>query len=311
MQSHKPSWASLIALAVVAAVLGFLMLSGQTTSASPLKQFPTDTPAPATNTPVPPATNTPIPPATNTPIPPATNTPVPPATNTPVAPPTNTPVVPATNTPVPGATNTPRPPTTPRKGGGGGGAPPGPSATPVVNGCVKSVGRDGVSLSTEPGFYKPHVQIAPRGAILQVLQGPERADAIWWWRLRTETGVEGWGNQDDITPDPGPCNFGAPTSVEQLPPVTAYGQLPPVSAYSQLPPVSAYEPLPPVSAAQPPAATPAAQELPNTGNGMEWVFLAVLLAAVLIVAATWRRRLQTQTTHGARPPEDDEEKRKP
>ncbi len=294
MQSHKPSWASLIALAVLAAVLGFLMLSGQTTSASPLKQFPTNTPAPPTNTPVPPATNTPVPP---------TNTPVVPPTSTPVIPPTNTPVVPPTNTPV-------RPQGTPKKGGGGG-APPGPSGTPVVNGCVKSVGRDGVSLSTEPGFYKPHVQIAPRGAILQVLQGPERADTIWWWRLRTATGVEGWGNQDNITPDPGPCNFGAPTSFEQLPPVYAYEQLPPVSAYESLPPVSAYEPLPPVSAAQPPAATPAAQELPNTGNGMEWVFLAVLLAAVLIVAATWRRRLQTQTTHGARPPEDDEEKRKP
>jgi hypothetical protein len=81
----------------------------------------TETPAPATNTPVPPtatetevpATNTPVPPS-NTPVPPtSTKTPVPAtATNTPV-PPTNTPVPPtSTKTPVPAtATNTPVPPT--------------------------------------------------------------------------------------------------------------------------------------------------------------------------------------------------------
>jgi hypothetical protein len=70
---------------------------------------------------------------------------------------------------------------------------------------VKSVGKDGVSLSTEPGFYKPHVQIAPVGDILLVVQGPVRADNIQWWLLRTASGIEGWGNQDNITPDPGPC----------------------------------------------------------------------------------------------------------
>ena len=100
---------------------------------------------------------------------------------------------------------TPIPKTGGDSGSGRGGAPAGPSGTPVGNGCVKSVGKDGVSLSTEPGFYKPHVQIAPVGDILLVVQGPVRADNVQWWLLRTAQGLEGWGNQDNITPDPGPC----------------------------------------------------------------------------------------------------------
>lgn len=267
MQSRKYAWFLLMIVAVALAVLGLLTMSWPT-SASPLLQIPTDTPSA---------------PPTNTPLPPPTNTPVPPPTNTPVAPPTNTPVVPPTNTPVVPSTNTPAPPGAPKKGRGGG-APPGPSGTPTVNGCVKSVGKDGVSLSTDPGFFQPHVQIAPRGDILFVVQGPVRADSIWWWRLRTNTGVEGWGNQDNITPDPGPCNFGATVPPGATPGVVVQ-----------------------------PGPTPGASALPTTGSGMEWVFLAMLLAAVLITAATWRRRLQMQTTNSARLPEDDddEEKRRP
>ncbi len=268
MQSRKSAWFSLMIVAVALAVLGLLTMSWPT-SASPLLQIPTDTPSA---------------PPTNTPVPPPTNTPVPPPTNTPVVPPTNTPVVPPTNTPVVPSTNTPAPPGAPKKGRGGG-APPGPSGTPTVNGCVQSVGKDGVSLSTDPGFFQPHVQIALRGDILFVVQGPVRADSIWWWRLRTNTGVEGWGNQDDITPDPGPCNFGA-----TVPPGATLGA--------------------PVQ----PGPTPGAAALPTTGSGMEWVFLALLLAAVLITADTWRRRLQMQTPSSARPPEDDddeEQKRRP
>ena len=165
-----------------------LSLNSQRASASSLAQPPT-----LTNTPtnVPTLTNTPIPP-TLTP----TTTPVPSATlagSTPT--PSTPPSTPSTRTLTP----------VPKKGGGGGGAPAGPSGTPVVNGCVKSIGKDGVSLSTDPGFYKSHVQIAPVGDILLVVQGPVRADNIQWWLLRTANGVEGWGNQDNVTLDPGPC----------------------------------------------------------------------------------------------------------
>lgn len=119
----------IVVLLGVAAVLGYVVLSGDSTvedsadtiadatvpptatpvtdtgigdvatlPAPPLVLFPTDTPAPATDTPEP--TATPVPP-TATPVPP-TATPVPP-TNTPVPvviPPTATPV-PPTNTPAP------------------------------------------------------------------------------------------------------------------------------------------------------------------------------------------------------------------
>lgn len=274
MHSNKSLVRLSIVLALIVTVIGLLALDRQPTSASPLRQIiPTNTPAPPpTSTPVPPPTSTPAPPPTSTPIPPPTSTPgAPPPTSTPGAPPpTSTPGGLPTNTPATGV------PPAPRRGGGGG-APAGPSSTPTVNGCVLSVGKDGVSLSTEAGFYKAHVQTAPRGDILRVLQGPERVDTIWWWRLRTATGVEGWGNQDNITPDPGPCSFGVTT--------TATGQTAP--------------------AAQ--AGTPAGA-LPKAGSdGLEWVFLAGVLGAVLIVAATWRRILQAQPAGNVRLPDDEDD----
>lgn len=171
---------TLMGMMVILIALLPLFLNSQRASASPLAQ-----PPPPTDTPMPVPTDTPIPPTL-----------VPTTAPAPSATPQSTP-------------STPTPAPIPKTGGGGGdgrgGAPAGPSGTPVGNGCVKSVGKDGVSLSTEPGFYKPHVQIAPVGDILFVVQGPVRADNIQWWLLRTAHGIEGWGNQDNITPDPGPC----------------------------------------------------------------------------------------------------------
>jgi hypothetical protein len=192
-------WLGMLVFVITMLLLG---LSSQQANASPVAQ-----PPPPTNTP----TEAPTP--TETPIPP---------TIPPTEAPTETPIV--TVPPGPSATPqttplTPTPKSTPKKSGGGkgGGAPPGPSGTPVNKGCVRSVGKDGVSLSTEPGFYQPHVQIAPVGDILYVVQGPVRTDNIQWWLLRTATGVEGWGNQDNITPDPGPCVAGSMQSDKSLP----------------------------------------------------------------------------------------------
>ncbi len=249
------------------------------------------------------------PPPTPTSEPPATPTSEPPATPTtePAATPTTEPA--ATPTSEPGATPTPRGPAPTRKPGGGGGAPPGPSGTPVVNGCVKSVGRDGISLGSEPGFYKPHVQIIPRGRLAQVLAGPERADTIWWWRLRTDAGVEGWGNQDEMTPDPGPCAFGAAGSVGASAPPYPVTILP---SSGQNPVVEQV----PVQSAPPAQVTPqvtATQQetLPQTGDGLEWWFLAGLLAATVIVVGYVRRRLQTQPAASSHSlPEDETDIRK-
>jgi hypothetical protein len=252
-------------------VLAALPLNTGGATAAPLRQIPPTN----TNTPVVQPTNTFTPPPanTNTPIPPAnTNTPVPPG---------------STNTPVPPAnTSTPRPPQTPRPGGGGG-APPGPSGTPVVNGCVRSIGRNGISLGSEPGFYKPHVQIVPRDQLALVLAGPERVDTIWWWQLQAESGAVGWGNQDEMTPDPGPCG-GSVSSGQGSPPY-------PVTV---LPAFAGEQPA--VAATVPPQqpvaqATAASQEsLPQTGSSLDLWWLAALLAVTVVVVGFARRRLHTQ-----------------
>ncbi len=266
---------SILGAIVFLVVVAALSLNNEGVTAAPLLQIPpTDTPAPPTL----PPTSTPLSP-TDTPIP--TDTPQP--SSTPSGP---TPQV-GTPTPAPPA-HTPRP-------GGGGGAPPGPSGTPVINGCVKSVGKDGISLSTEPGFYQPHVQIIPRGHLAQVLAGPERADTIWWWLLRAETGAEGWGNQDNMTPDPGPCAFGGSVvSGAQTPsyPVTIL----PASSFAQTPTA-------PQPAIQP---TPAQQgTLPQTGDSLGWWFPAGLLAITMIVVGFARRRLQTQPAARSKSHEDE------
>ncbi len=261
-----------VVLVIVLAGLPFNTMKGVT--AAPALQIitPTDT-----SVPIP--TDTPLPPT----LPPvATDTPVP-STGTSIAP-----------TP-PAGTSAPIPPAQKPHGGGGGGAPPGPSGTPTVNGCVKSIGKDGISLGAEPGFYQPHVQIVPRDHLAQVLAGPVRADNIWWWQLRAETGAVGWGNQDTMTPDPGPCAFGSSVLVgSQTPPYPV--TIMPAFVLAQTPMVE-QAPLPAAPLVQPtPLATPAQQgALPQTGAGQEWWFLAGLLALTVLVVGFVRRRLQTQS----------------
>lgn len=265
---------SLLSVVALVVVLAALPRNLEGATAAPLWQIVTPTPAPPTDTPAPP-TNTPVN-STNTPFP--TDTPQP--TDTPGGP------TPGVDTPTPiQQALTPRP-------GGGGGVPPGPSGTPVVNGCVKSIGRNGISLSAEPGFYQPHVQIIPRDQLALVLAGPARVDNIWWWRLRAESGAEGWGNQDEMTPDAGPCGGSGAQGLTTPPyPVTI---LPAFSV--DLTPVGGQAPVQVVPLEQPVAqATPSPQAaLPQTGGSLELWFLAGLLAVTVVVVGFVRRRLHTQ-----------------
>ena len=159
----------------------------------------------------------------------------------------------------------------------------------MVNGCAQSVGKDGISLSTLPGFYQPHVQIVPRGQVVYVVSGPERVDNIWWWLVRTADGVQGWGNQDTMLAVAGPCtgNTGsstAPWPVTILPP----GAVP-------LPGQPAVVPVVPVQTAPTATATPGQSEaLPQTGSGLDWWFPALILLVVVVVVGVMRRRLQMQ-----------------
>ncbi len=265
---------TLLGAVVLVVVLAALPLNMAGATAAPLLQIPpTPTPAPPTNT--------------NTPAPPNTPTPVTPAD-------TPTPVTPAdTPTPVPpGSTPTPVPPPHTPRPGGGGGVPPGPSGTPVVNGCVKSIGRNGISLGTEPGFYQPHVQIIPRDQLALVLAGPARVDNIWWWQLQAQSGAVGWGNQDEMTPDPGPCGNGvAPGQTVPPYPVTIV----PAFSLEQ----TAAAPQTSVPTAQLMSPTPQATAtsqaaLPQTGSSLDLWWLAGLLAVTVIVVGFARRRLHAQ-----------------
>jgi hypothetical protein len=287
-----------IRMSIIGAIVFVIALAGL-----PLNNMKDVTAAPAlqiitpTNTSVP--TNTPIPIPTDTPLPP-TIAPI--ATDTPQ--PIGTSIAPTASA----GTSTPIPPA-PKPRRGGGGAPPGPSGTPTVNGCVKSIGRDGISLSTEPGFYQPHVQIIPREHLAQVLAGPERADNIWWWQLQAETGAVGWGNQDDMTPDPGPCaSGGSVLPGAQTPPYPV--TILPASAFGQTP-VVVQAPVQAVPLAQPTLqATPAQQEaLPQTGDSLEGWWLTGLLAVIVIVVGFVRRRLQTQPAVDSRSDEETEVKK--
>ena len=271
----------ILGVAIFVVVLAALPHNNEGAAAAPLLQIPPTSPI---NTPIPPTIAPTLSP-TDTPIP--TSPPQPSATPIGPTPSGNTPTpIPPTRTPRPGGGG---------GGGGGGGAPPGPSNPPVVGGCVKSVGRNGISLSTAPGFYQPHVQVILRDHLAQVLAGPARADNIWWWRLRAETGAEGWGNQDDMTPDPGPCAFGGVVvSGAQAPPYPV--TILPASSFAQTP-------------VAPPTlqATPTQQgTLPQTGDSVGWWFLAGLLAVTMMVVGYARRRLQTQPAVRSESREEEE-----
>lgn len=187
-------------------------------------------------------------------------------TNTPTSMiPTFTPTV----TTVPPGTASPQP-TSPPGGqpeGGGGGRPVGPPATPsigiAVGNCVQSVGAEGVILGSGPGFDFGHVQIVNRDKIVFVLEGPERADGFWWWRVQTSDGVEGWGINDQMFPYNGAC-FASATATTV--PATVFGAARGTSGR--------------------------VSELPSTGTNATGLIFAGALASVLVIVGLLRRRNQ-------------------
>ena len=195
-------------------------------------------------------------------------------TSTP-APPTSTWTVTATGVP-PQPTDTPGTPGTPLATG----APPrpprpqGPPATPSlgirVNACARVVGAQGLILGDAPGFGANHVQIVGRDDVVLVTAGPERADGLWWWRVTTQSGVVGWGINDQLLPYAGAC-FAPPTATAMPTPSPAAG----VGA----------------------TATPVSQSgsLPSTGGNSSGLVYAGILIVILVVVGLIRRRSQSAT----------------
>lgn len=157
------------------------------------------------------------------------------------------------------ATNTPRPR----------GAPATPSTGIRLNRCAQVVGPQGINLGQGPGFNFGHIQIVGRDDIVYVLEGPERGDDLWWWKVRTRDGVEGWGINDHLLPYSGAC-FVETTQVV-IGPTVLPAQLGGASGST---------------------AQSSGGELPATGTNAGGVIAAGVLAVVLVVVGLLRRRNQ-------------------
>jgi LPXTG-motif cell wall-anchored protein len=131
-----------------------------------------------------------------------------------------------------------------------------------------------VSLNQGPGLDTGHVRQIALNDILFVIDGPQRADDLWWWRLRTREGVEGWGLNDHLSPFSGEC-FGSAAPA-------------PVAGASTVLPGQSGTPATRAAASQ-------GQELPATGSNPSWLFFAGVLVLVLVVAGLVRRRAQNMS----------------
>lgn len=89
-------------------------------------------------------------------------------------------------------------------------APPSPtaagSAAPApqvqVGVIVKVAGTEGedLRLRAEPSLNAATLRLVEEGAVLQVVEGPVRADGYVWWKVRDQQGRTGWAAGDWLAP---------------------------------------------------------------------------------------------------------------
>jgi hypothetical protein len=81
---------------------------------------------------------------------------------------------------------------------------PGPSVTEQLPQGkwmkVSATGSYGLRLRSGPGLSYDTAGVFDEGAELQVIDGPQRADDIDWWRLKGENGETGWAAGDYLVP---------------------------------------------------------------------------------------------------------------
>lgn len=81
---------------------------------------------------------------------------------------------------------------------------PSPTVVPqVVPGLVVEVsgtGALGLRLRAGPGRSYVTTKVFYEGSRLEVLEGPEKADDIEWWRLEAADGIVGWAASDFLKP---------------------------------------------------------------------------------------------------------------
>ena len=74
-------------------------------------------------------------------------------------------------------------------------ASPGGIAPGVVV-VVKGTGKAGLNLRAKPSKSAGIIVTMPEGTELTVVQGPEEADGLVWWKLSTSDAKAGWGAAD-------------------------------------------------------------------------------------------------------------------
>jgi len=101
----------------------------------------------------------------------------------------------ATPTPTPTATPTPTPTATPT-------LPASPTEVGVgVRVRVVGTGAAGLSIRASASVAAERIEVAAEGEVFLVVDGPQFADDLTWWRLRDEANPqrEGWAAADYLT----------------------------------------------------------------------------------------------------------------
>ena len=65
---------------------------------------------------------------------------------------------------------------------------------------VFNTGGIGVTVRGGPSANNAPLAVAPEGAVLFVLDGPEAGGEFLWWQVRMDDGVEGWAAADFLQP---------------------------------------------------------------------------------------------------------------
>jgi len=69
---------------------------------------------------------------------------------------------------------------------------------------VQGVGTDGLNVRADAGTAAEILETVPEGTNLVVLEGPQEADGLTWWKVRTPAGQEGWAADTYLVLAPNP-----------------------------------------------------------------------------------------------------------
>jgi len=71
---------------------------------------------------------------------------------------------------------------------------------------VANTDNVGVTVRGGPSTNNARVTVAPEGAVVLVLDGPEEANDFLWWHIQMEDGTDGWAVSNYLIPAARPRN---------------------------------------------------------------------------------------------------------